>query len=341
MKNAFVYYLEFTDDSNIYITLLTESIRRLINYQYCRGCDIFVNVVGYSGQPVWSDNKYKSVSDNENTIWNQLKNLADKYNINIIDVSEDRLHYVELPILINLSFPAANDTPTFTSTDTTRLKLFNHKFTSYTEIIQRGYDRIIQIDADLFFYKRDNNLFNIPLSTDPNKLYFCRFNDTVFKQGLTIEAKKDNIKNRIKEREHNMVKLFALHNSTETKHQYQLAKNFIKGSLNYNLDSFVDDIYNQNFWVHGGLGIFDKPFIDKHFNNLSFINYFVTKDDEIALMLYCFANKISLLHLDSNNTICCSGPDRNTFDHTIHTAYHPQGDSNIKTDFINNNWIPI
>jgi hypothetical protein len=338
MKSAFVYYLEFTNDKNIYIKLLTESIRRLIEYKYCEGRDIFVNVIGYSGSPMWQAGRYVAISEDANSTFKQLEKLVTTYNINLIDVSEDRLHYVELPIIVDIPLPRANDIQTFTSTETSRLKLFNHKFTSYPQIIQRGYDRIIQIDADLCFFKENKELFNIPLSVDPDQIYFCRFNDTMFDTQLSSNSTVINIKNRIKEREHNMSKLFSLDNSIESKNSYLLAKNFINGSINYNLDNFVDDIYNQNFWIAGWAGIFDKPFIEKHFRLLAFLNYFFTKDDEIALMLYCFANNIKVRDLDPECLISCG---RGSYNKNKHIAYHPAGDSTIKTDFINNNWMPV
>jgi len=338
MRSAFVYYLEFTDNKNIYIKLLTESIRRLIAYKYCEGKDIFVNVIGYSGTPVWRDNNYIAVDQDVNSTCKQLENLVTKYNINLIDVSEGRLHYVELPLLIDTPFPRANDIQTYTTADTSRLKLFYHKFTSYPEIILKGYDRIIQIDADLCFFAENKDMFNVPYLTDPDQIYFCRFNDTVFDPRLSSRDIVTTIKNRIKEREHNMVKLFSLNNSTETRNSYQLAKNFINGSINYNIDNFVDDLYAQNFWIAGWAGVFDKPFIEKHFRVLSFLNYFFTKDDEIALMLYCFANSIKVKDLDPECLISCG---RDSYNKYKHIAYHPAGDSTIKTDFIDNNWIPV
>jgi hypothetical protein len=338
MKSAFVYYLEFTDDKNIYIKLLAESIRRLIEYKYSKGSDIFVNVIGYSGTPIWEGDKYVTVDESKDSVYKQLEELSDKYNINIIDVSESRLHYVELPILIDIPFPGANSVRSYTIADTTRLKIFNHKFTSYSDIIRKGYDRVIQLDADLFFFKEDDRLFEIPQMIDPDTVSFCRFNDSAFNNGLSNEIIITNIKNRIKEREHNIVKIFSLNNSAETRNSYQLAKNFILGVLDYNIDNFINDIFNQKYWVAGGLGIFDKPFIEKHFKKLSFINYFFTKDDEIALMMYCFANNIKINNLDPYNVICY---ERACYKEDKHIAYHPAGDGSIKTDFINNNWIPV
>ena len=338
MRKAFVYYLEFTDDKNIYIKLITESIRRLIEYNYCKGSDIFINVVGYSGDPIWEGGRYITVNESDNSTCNQLLDLVSKYNINLIDVSEERLHYVELPILVDVPFPRANNIQTYTAADTSRLKLFHHKFTSYPEILQRGYDRIVQIDADLFFFKEKTELFDVPFSTNPDQIYFCRFNDTVFDPNISNSDIETNIKNRIREREHNMVKPYSLNNSIETKNSYQLSKNFIKGSINYNLDFFINDIFTQHFWIAGWAGIFDKPFIDKHFRLLSFLNYFFTKDDEIALMLYCFANNIKVKDLDPECLISCG---RSSYNEEKHVAYHPAGDSTIKSDFIKNNWTPV
>lgn len=339
MKRAFVYYLEFTNDNSIYIKLLVESINRLIKFNYCKGSDIFVNVVGYSGTPIWVNNKYEIITNNNYSIWKQLTDLSDRYKINIIDVSEDRLHYVELPILVDIPLPQVNDVRTYDIKNTSRLKLFNHKFTSYMDIIEKGYDRVVQLDADLLFYAADASLFDIPYNTDPDQISYCRFTCGCFFYRINDENIKVKIQNQINSREHNMVKLFSLCKYDSKRNQYQLARNFIKGILNYDLDNFVNDLHQQDFWIHGGLGIFDKPFIEKHFQKLSFINYFLTKDDEIALMIYCFANQVTISHLDPSDTICCSG--RNTFDNKRHVAYHPQGDSDIKIDFINNNWIPV
>jgi hypothetical protein len=336
-KTAFVYYLEYTNDDSIYINLLKESIRSLIDNNYCKGNDIFVNVIGYSGSPIWEDNKY-SLTGKQDEIKVQLSQLREQYDINIIDISEDRLHYVELPVLVNLPLPIVNDTHTYESKDTTRLKIFNHKFTSFKEIIDKGYDRIIQIDADLIFYKQSPNIFDVPTSSDPDEIYMCRFNSILLSDEIDNNTKTEYIKNCLNDREHNNTQLFSLKNTPETRNKYNLAKNFLKGSIDYNLDNLVEDICNQKFWVSGGVGIFSKAFIEKHFVKLSFINYFFTKDDEIALMIYCFANKIKLSHLDPDYLISYG---RRSYDANKHVAYHPCGDNTIKAEFIENNFIPI
>jgi hypothetical protein len=139
-------------------------------------------------------------------------------------------------------------------------------------------------------------------------------------------------------RTNNHTRLFSLADTPETKIKYELAKKFILGTLNYDIDNFINDIYNLKFWVSGGTGVISKAFIEKHFQKLSFLNYFFTKDDEIALMLYCFANSIKIKNLDPFNLIVC---ERNMFNKNKHIAFHPAGDSTVKADFIQNNYIPV
>lgn len=337
-KTAFVYYLEYTSDDSIYINLLKKSIESLIENNYCQGSDIFVNVMGYSGVPTWKDGKY-SLTGKEDGIKLQLSELNKQYNINIIDVSEGMLHYVELPVMVNLPLPTINDSSVYKHEDTTRLKIFKHKFTSYPEIIDKGYDRIIQIDADLVFYKQLPNIFDVPVSQDPNEIYTCRFSSILQEDEISMTTKREYTKNCLSDRESNHNQLFSLKDTVETKNKYKLSKNFIAGCLNYNIDNLVDDIIQQRFWISGGVGIFSKAFIKKHFTQLSFLNYFFTKDDEIALMIYCFANNIKLNHLDPN---CLISYGRNSFDNQKHVAYHPCGDANtFKRDYVENNFIPI
>jgi hypothetical protein len=139
-------------------------------------------------------------------------------------------------------------------------------------------------------------------------------------------------------RTNNHTRLFSLADTPETKIKYELAKKFILGTLNYDIDNFINDIYNLKFWVSGGTGVISKAFIEKHFQKLSFLNYFFTKDDEIALMLYCFANNIKIKNLDPFNLIVC---ERNMFNKNKHIAFHPAGDSTVKDDFIQNNYMPV
>ena len=325
MRTAFVYYLEFTDNNTIYFSLLKESIKSLIKYNYCYGSDIFVNVIGYSGVVSWDGDRHVAESDILG-IWYQLKSLADKYNINLIDISDDALHYVELPVIVDLPINQINNKNTFNVNETTRLKIFNHKFTSYPEIIKKGYDRIIQLDADLIFYSENDFLFETDEIQNPDVIHFCR---------LTNSPSIEYIKFIIDARSGNNTKLFNLINTKENRLSYLTAKKFIQGTINYNIDNFVNDIYNQGFWVSGGTGVFSKAFIEKHFRMLSFLNYFFSKDDEIVLMLYCFANNIQIKTLDPSGLICLSKP---SFDIKTHVAFHPCGYTE-KINLIANNFI--
>lgn len=333
VKTAYVYYLEFTDIHNVYLKLLRESIRSVIEYGYCKGSDIYVNYVGYSGTPVWRGDHYEVEVAEEDNYINYLTKLVEEFGINIMDVSEGKLHYVELPSLLNLPLPKCNDIHHFETKDMVRLKFFNHKFTNYLEIIKKGYDKIVQLDADLIFYASNDNFLNSINYGDAETLYFCRL-----AEGNSVDEFRELVKVTLRDRESNNVQLFSLRDIPEFKNQYKLAKKFIKGILNYNLDNFEDDITYQKFWISGGLGVFSKEFIVKYFETLSFINYFFTKDDEIALMLLCFANNISFVDLDPDKLI---GYGRNNFDKKLHIAYHPYGDKDIKKDFIANNYLPV
>jgi len=332
MRTAFVYYLEFTNDDNVYIKLLQKSILSLIKYNYCKGSDIFINVIGYSGPLFWIDDHYENKPDNPDSSWNQLHKLAQDYHVNLIDVSEGNLHYVELPAIVDLPANERHNQSTYDVKDVSVLKIFNHKFTSYPEIINHGYDRIVQLDADLIFYKENNSLLQTSCLLDPDTLHFCRLNN------IASEYTLDMIKDSLLSREGNHNKLFTLNNTKRNRVSYQITRNFILSTLNYDINNFISDIYNQGYWISGCTGIFGKAFIKKHFHTLSFLNYFFSKDDEIVLMLYCFAKKIKLIHLDPSNLICLQ---RGKFNFNKHIAFHPCGDNTIKDDFILNNYIPV
>ena len=316
MRTAFVYYLEFTEDdnANLYLQFLKKSINGLLQYKMAEGPDIFINVIG-----------------NDKNIHDELIIFCAERNINVIDISEDRLHYLYLPKLVDIPIPEINCLKEFPTERTYPVKFFNHKFTSYPDIIAKGYDRIVQLDADVLFYDNVSEMFEEFDVTNPDLLYYCRF------PVASNIWQKDFIRNNLISREWNHTKLFSLINTPETFVKYTYTKKIFDLIFDYNIDNLVDDIYNQGFWVSGGTGIFSKAFVQKHFKRLSFINYFVTKDDELALMLYCLANKIVPEHLDKKGTI---NLEWQFFDKEKYKIFHPGG-IDLKKELFINNWTDI
>ena len=100
--------------------------------------------------------------------------------------------------------------------------------------------------------------------------------------------------------------------------------------LDYNIDNYAIDIQNLGYWPNNGIIVFNKNFINKYFKTLSLLNYFVTKDDEMIMMLCSFAKNIKYLPLDIDAELSFNYKELDTMDIKI---LHPCGHDQ-KMDFI-------
>jgi hypothetical protein len=287
MKLAYVYFYEFVNSDEIYRLFLKKSICSLLDNNICKGEDIFINVLG-TGE----------------AIHKEILEFAKTFNIRIFDVSENMIHYHDyFKIQIDDNNKESNPW----------IRFFNHKFTNYKEIIELGYDGIVQIDTDVIFYDNINYLFKIK---DKESLYMMH---------LTSECgdiSRDRINSILYEREHNTNIMFSFCEYSKLRFNY--TTQLCKLLLNYDLNNFVDDIYNIGFWPSGGIYLFTREVIEQHGDMLRFLNYFVTKDDEIAVLLYTLAKKVKLKTLDKNEITAFSLPVLKS-DPSKYKIFHPGG----------------
>jgi hypothetical protein len=100
----------------------------------------------------------------------------------------------------------------------------------------------------------------------------------------------------INDREDNNLPFFSF--SKDNEKRYKFLKKLSRYLLQYDLDNFADDILKLGFWPSGGMYLFTKDIITKYSDMLSFVNYFVTKDDELAVLLVCLSKNIKIKTMD-------------------------------------------
>lgn len=284
MKNAFVYFYEFVDTDSVYITFLENSIKLILKYSNIKSQDIFILYVGVSVD-----------------IKNKLKKLSQNYNVNIVDISDGLDHYYNF-LWIQNDINIKNK----------HVRFYKHKFSFYQDIMSYGYDNIIHLDADLLCYENINYMFSNLLS---NTIYTMHIPDS-------IPPTEEYVRNILEERKENTIPLFSF--NKEDGPRYIHLKNVIKLILDYNLDNFISDISKIDYWPSGGMYFFSRDIIDNYYSKLSLINYLITKDDEIAILLLACAYNISLKSLDIKNVSCF---EYSTFfaNRDKYTILHPAG----------------
>jgi hypothetical protein len=293
MKNAFVYYYEFTDTDNVYIRFLENSIKLLLKNKISDPLDIFVLYVG------GSDN-----------LKNELSKIQHEFKINLVNIDDGLSHYKNFLWI-------ANDI----DIKNKHIRLYKHKFTNYKDILSLGYDNIVQIDADLLCYSNINYMFE---TIQNNTIYTIHVpND----QSLDL----DYINKILYQRKENTVPIFSFlpeHNA-----RYIHLKNVVNLLLDYNLDDFKNDILKFGYWPNGGLYLFSREIINNYFNLLSLINYLITKDDEIAVLLLACAKNIKIQSLDIDNSVSFDYID---FFNNLraYKIFHPAG-TNLKKAIVN------
>lgn len=291
MKLAYVYFYEFVNKDEVYINFIKKSILSLINTNTCCGQDIFINILGV----------------NED-IHSNITNFCENHKVNILDISNGIKHYYDY---YKIDISHVNET-----INNPHVRFYDHKFSNYHEIINRGYDGIVQLDADIIFYDNINYLFETPLLNEFEAIYTMH----VPSQYGTYDLER--IKSVITDREDNNLPFFSF--NKQSGRRYTFLKRFCKYLLNYNLDNFAEDTHKLGFWPSGGMYLFKKDIIEKYSDILSFINYFVTKDDELAILLLSLSKSVQLQTMDMHEV---STFDINTFRSSPgkYKIFHPGG----------------
>ena len=292
MRTAYIYFIEFPQDDEKFTPLLKKSLDLLIK-NISDPKDIFINMRCDDG-PKKDD----------------LLEYCKSKEVSVFDVTEGIPTYGYKRILGE-------------DNNIGCMCLSNSKITNLDKLIGLGYDRVINLDVDIFFFSQ-TDIFN-NLSDDGDTFYALklpsRYNECHNKQTIS-----DCIISR--EPIHNPI--FSFCNSLEKHSEYTHLKKMCHLLLDYNIDNYAIDIQNLGYWPNNGIIVFNKNFINKYFKTLSLLNYFVTKDDEMIMMLCSFAKNIKYLPLDIDSELSFNYKELDTMDIKI---LHPCGHDQ-KMDFI-------
>jgi hypothetical protein len=265
MNTAYTYLIELVPEDEKYRHLLKKSLDLLIK-NIADPKDIYINVYAVDG-PKKDD---------------LIQYLKEK-KVNIFDVSDG------IPPYHFKRFVDYKGNYSY-------LTFSNHKISNYEKIIAMGYDRIIQLDTDVFFLDKVDIFDN--LSEDADSFYAIKLPKR-YGENHTEKAVIDALKSRTP----SIVSAFSFYKNSEKDREYIYLKKLCETILNYNLDNYINDIINLGYWPNNGITVYNKNFIKKHGKIISFLNYFVSKDDEILMMLYSFAKNIKYFSLPINDNI--------------------------------------
>lgn len=294
MNTAYTYLIELVPEDEKYRHLLKKSIDLLIK-NIAEPNDVYVNVYAMDG-PKKDD---------------LIEFLTDR-NVNIFDISEGLQPY---------NFKRFIDY----KGNYSYLTFSNHKITNYEKILDLGYDRIVQLDTDVFFLEQVDIFDN--LYDDEDTFYALklprRYGEKHHEKGITES---------IKGRKGSIVPIFSFYDNPDVHREYVYLKRLCETLLNYNLDNYAKDILDIGFWPNNGITVYSKSFINKHIKMISFLNYFVSKDDEILMMLYSFAKNIKYFPLSIDEKLSFNYKELEHMNiQILHTTGHDE-----KIEFIKN-----
>ncbi len=293
MKTAYTYLIELVPEDEKYRHLFKKSLELLIK-NISDPKDIFVNMFAVNGPK--KDDLLEYCKSKEVSVFDITEEGVPAYSFKRILGEDNKISY---------------------------LCFSNHKISNFDKLIDSGYDRVINLDADVFFFSQ-TDIFN-NLSDDGDTFYALklpsRYNEDHNKQAIS-----DSIIGR----QCSSVPIFSFYDSPEKHHEYTYLKKMCETLLDYNIDNYATDIQNLGYWPNNGITVYNKNLINKHFKTLSLLNYFVCKDDEILMMLFSFAKNIKYLPLHIDAELSFNYKELDTMDIKIlHTTGHDQ-----KMDFI-------